>query len=118
MQTGAIHEGMNIAAVEKVPFVLVATNNQFAYSTPNERAVCLRRSGRRAPGYGYEGHTVDGTDLAACLEVIGGAVERARAGGPPQLVVAHLLRLAGTANTTTPATFRPKCAIAVRARLA
>jgi pyruvate dehydrogenase E1 component alpha subunit/2-oxoisovalerate dehydrogenase E1 component alpha subunit len=49
----------------------------------------------RANGYGYEGQTVDGTKLADCLEVIGGAVERARAGGPPQLVVASLLRLAG-----------------------
>ena len=42
-----------------------------------------------------EGREVDGTDLAACLDVIGGAVDRARAGGPPQLVVASLLRLAG-----------------------
>src|SRR6478672_13787858 len=37
MQTGATHEGMNIAAVEQVPFVLVATNNHYAYSTPNDR---------------------------------------------------------------------------------
>ncbi len=95
MQTGASHEGMNIAAVEKVPFVLVATNNRFAYSTPNDRQFGCADLVDRAPGYGYEGNTVDGTDLAACLEVIGGAVERARAGGPPQLVVAHTLRLAG-----------------------
>ncbi len=95
MQTGASHEGMNIAAVEKVPFVLVATNNRFAYSTPNDRQFGCVDLVDRARGYGYEGHTVDGTDLAACLEMIGGAVERARAGGPPQLVVAHTLRLAG-----------------------
>src|SRR5258705_33020 len=49
----------------------------------------------RAKGYGFEGSTVDGTDLADCLKVIGSAVERARAGGPPQLVVASVLRLAG-----------------------
>ncbi|CAN5513555.1 thiamine pyrophosphate-dependent dehydrogenase E1 component subunit alpha [soil metagenome] len=95
MQTGATHEGMNIAAVEKVPFVLVATNNHFAYSTPNDREFACTDLVDRAPGYGYEGHTVDGTDLTACLDVIGGAVERARAGAPPQLVVAKLLRLAG-----------------------
>ncbi len=95
MQTGATHEGMNIASVEKVPFVLVASNNHFAYSTPNDREFACANLVDRAPGYGYEGHTVDGTDLAACLDVIGGAVERARAGGPPQLVVASLLRLAG-----------------------
>jgi pyruvate dehydrogenase E1 component alpha subunit/2-oxoisovalerate dehydrogenase E1 component alpha subunit len=37
MQTGATHEGLNIAAVEGVPFVVVATNNHYAYSTPNDR---------------------------------------------------------------------------------
>jgi acetoin:2,6-dichlorophenolindophenol oxidoreductase subunit alpha len=95
MQTGATHEGMNIAAVEKVPLVLVASNNHFAYSTPNDREFACAHLVDRARGYGYEGHIVDGTDLAGCLEVIGGAVERARAGGPPQLVVASLLRLAG-----------------------
>lgn len=95
MQTGATHEGMNIAAVEKVPFVLVASNNHFAYSTPNDRQFACDRLVDRAQGYGYEGYQLDGTDLAACLDVIGHAVERARAGGPPQLVVASLLRLAG-----------------------
>ncbi|MGH8092754.1 MAG: thiamine pyrophosphate-dependent dehydrogenase E1 component subunit alpha [Chthoniobacterales bacterium] len=95
MQTGATHEGMNIASVEKVPFVLVASNNHFAYSTPNDREFACANLVDRARGYGYEGRTVDGTDLAACLDVVGGAVERARAGGPPQLVVASLLRLSG-----------------------
>ena len=86
---------MNIAAVEKVPFVLVASNNHFAYSTPNDREFACANLVDRAQAYGYEGHKLDGTDLAACLDVIGGAVERARAGGPPQLVVASLLRLSG-----------------------
>jgi pyruvate dehydrogenase E1 component alpha subunit/2-oxoisovalerate dehydrogenase E1 component alpha subunit len=95
MQTGASHEGMNIAAVEKVPFVLVATNNHFAYSTTNDREFACLDLVDRAAGYGYEGHTVDGTDLTECLDVIGGAIERARDGAPPQLVVAKLLRLAG-----------------------
>lgn len=95
MQTGATHEGMNIAAVEGVPFVLVATNNHYAYSTPNDREFACTDLVERAQGYGYEGHSLDGTDLAACLEVIGGAVARVRAGGPPQLVVASTLRLAG-----------------------
>ncbi len=95
MQTGATHEGMNIAAVEGVPFVLVATNNHYAYSTPNDREFACADLVDRALGYGYDGHSLDGTDLAACLEVIGGAVARARAGGSPQLVVASTLRLAG-----------------------
>src|SRR5216110_788751 len=95
MQTGAFHEGMNIAAVERVPLVMVATNNHYAYSTPNDRQFACADLVDRAKGYGYEGSTVDGTDLAQCLEVISAAVKRARAGRPPQLVVASTLRLAG-----------------------
>lgn len=95
MQTGSTHEGMNIAAVEQVPLVVVATNNHYAYSTPNEREFACADLVDRAKGYGFEGYTVDGTDLAACLDVVEGAVKRARAGRPPQLVVASVLRLSG-----------------------
>src|SRR5438477_1277887 len=95
MQTGSFHEGMNIAAVEQVPFVVVATNNHYAYSTPNDREFACADLVDRAIGYGFEGYRLDGTDLNACLEVIGGAVKRARAGRPPQLVVASVLRLSG-----------------------
>jgi len=95
MQAGAFHEGMNIAAVEQVPLVIVATNNHYAYSTPNDREFACHDLVDRAIGYGFEGYSLDGTDLAACLEVIGGAVKRARAGRPPQLVVASVLRLSG-----------------------
>jgi len=95
MQTGSAHEGLNIAAVEQVPLVVVATNNHYAYSTPNEREFACHDLVDRAKGYGFEGHSIDGTDLANCLDVIGGAVQRARAGRPPQLVVASILRLSG-----------------------
>jgi acetoin:2,6-dichlorophenolindophenol oxidoreductase subunit alpha len=95
MQTGASHEGLNIAAVEQVPLVVVVTNNHWAYSTPNEREFACANLVDRAIGYGYEGHKIDGTDLNQCLEVIETAVKRARAGRPPQLVVAEVLRLTG-----------------------
>src|SRR6059058_2314861 len=95
MQTGAFHEGMNIAAVEQVPLVVVATNNHYTYSTSNEREFACDDLMQRAIGYGFEGYSVDGTDLNACLERIGGAVKRARAGRQPQLVVASVLRLSG-----------------------
>jgi TPP-dependent pyruvate/acetoin dehydrogenase alpha subunit len=95
MQTGSFHEGMNLAAVEQVPLVLVATNNHYAYSTPNDREFACHNLVDRAIGYGFEGYSFDGTDLSACLDVIGGAVKRVRAGRPPQLVVASVLRLSG-----------------------
>ncbi len=93
--TGAFHEGLNLAAVEKLPLVVVVANNQFAYSTPNTRQFACGDLVERARGYGVGGFSVDGTDLLACATVISEAVRRARNGGGPQMVVAHLLRLSG-----------------------
>src|SRR5580765_7027538 len=93
--TGAFHEGLNMAAVERLPLVCVIADNQYAYSTPTARQFACGDLVDRAAGYGVEGHTVDGTDPAACLEVLAEAVDRARNGRGPQLVVASLLRLVG-----------------------
>ena len=93
--TGAFHEGLNLAAVEKLPLVLVVANNQYAYSTPTSRQFACEDLVDKAVGYGVAGHSVDGTDLAACLQVLDRAVSAARAGGGPQLVIASLLRLVG-----------------------
>jgi len=93
--TGAFHEGLNLAAVERLPLVTVLANNQFAYSTPNSRQFACEDLLDRAVGYGVEGVEVDGTDFLACVRVIGAAVDAARAGRGPQLVVARFLRLAG-----------------------
>jgi acetoin:2,6-dichlorophenolindophenol oxidoreductase subunit alpha len=93
--TGACHEALNQAAVEKLPLVLVVADNQYAYSTPSSRQFACKSLVDRAIGYGVEGHSLDGTDLEDCLRTIGGAVERARSGRGPQLVVAKLLRLCG-----------------------
>ena len=95
MSTGACHEALNQAAVEKLPLVMVIANNQFAYSTPNHRQFACADLVEKARGYGIGGFSVDGTDLLACASVISEAVKRARDGGGPQLVVAHLLRLSG-----------------------
>jgi acetoin:2,6-dichlorophenolindophenol oxidoreductase subunit alpha len=93
--TGAFHEALNQAAVEKLPLVLVVANNRYAYSTPNERQFACRSLVEKASGYGVAGVEVDGTDLVECLSKIGAAVEAARSGQGPQYVVADLLRLCG-----------------------
>jgi TPP-dependent pyruvate/acetoin dehydrogenase alpha subunit len=93
--TGSCHEAINQAAVEKLPLVLVVTNNQYAYSTPNSRQFACADLVDRALGYGVQGHSIDGTNLAECLRGIGNAVERARSGDGPQLVIAQSLRLVG-----------------------
>jgi len=93
--TGAFHESLNQAAIEKLPLVLVVANNQYAYSTANDRQFACANLADKAVGYGVEAHSVIGNDLPACLKTVGGAVARARAGHGPQLVVANLLRLCG-----------------------
>jgi pyruvate dehydrogenase E1 component alpha subunit/2-oxoisovalerate dehydrogenase E1 component alpha subunit len=93
--TGAFHEALNQAAVEKLPLVLVIADNQYAYSTPTSRQFICADLADKAIGYGVETHSIDGTDLAACLKTVGDAVARARASHGPQLVVAKLLRLCG-----------------------
>ncbi len=93
--TGAFHEGLNLAAVEKLPLVVVIGNNQFAYSTPTKRQFACADLVEKARGYGVGGMAVDGTDMLACASVITEAVRRARAGHGPQIVVAQLLRLSG-----------------------
>src|SRR5712664_3426986 len=87
--TGAFHEALNQAAVEKLPLVLIVADNQYAYSTPTSRQFACASLADKAEGYGVEVHSVDGTDLAACLEVVGRAVSQAREGNGPQLVVAR-----------------------------
>jgi acetoin:2,6-dichlorophenolindophenol oxidoreductase subunit alpha len=93
--TGSFHEAINMAAVEKLPLVIVVVNNQYAYSTPNSRQFACQDLLDRAVGYGVEGYSMDGTDLADCLEVLAHATQQARSGCGPQMVVASCLRLSG-----------------------
>ena len=93
--TGSTHEAINQAAVERLPVIIVLANNQYAYSTPCSRQYACKNLLDRAVGYGIEGHSADGTDLDSCLLTMEKAIQRARSGHGPQLVVAELLRLCG-----------------------
>jgi pyruvate dehydrogenase E1 component alpha subunit/2-oxoisovalerate dehydrogenase E1 component alpha subunit len=73
----------------------VVANNQYAYSTPNSRQYACADLLDKAAGYGVAGHKANGTDLLDCLQTLRKAVQSAREGGGPQLVVASLLRLVG-----------------------
>lgn len=106
--TGAFHEALNQAAIEKLPLVLVVANNHYAYSTPNERQFACRSLLDRAAGYGLGGQSVDGTDLNECLRLIRELVGKARAGEGPQLLLATLLRLCGHGEHDDAAYIDPK----------
>jgi len=96
--TGAFHEGMNLAAVQKAPFVAVVENNQWAYSTPVSRQAPLRDFADRAKAYGITRYIVDGNDAVAVVRTAREAVEKARKGGGPVLIEAKTMRMAGHAQ--------------------
>src|SRR5579859_7859873 len=61
--TGAFHEAMNFAAVQKLPLVLVIENNGYAFSTPSYKQFAVQQLSERAAAYGMPGETVDGNDM-------------------------------------------------------
>jgi len=105
--TGAFHEGLNLAATQRAPFVLVLENNQWAYSTPVARQVPLRDLAERAKAYGIASKIVDGNDVLAVYETTKSAVEDCRAGRGPVLIEVKTMRMKGHAQHD-PAEYVPK----------
>ncbi len=93
--TGDFHEGLNMAAVWKLPLVLVIENNRYAFSTPWHAQYATERLSSRGAGYGMAAETVDGNDPDAMAAALTTAVGRARAGEGPTLIEAMLGRLRG-----------------------
>jgi TPP-dependent pyruvate/acetoin dehydrogenase alpha subunit len=96
--TGAFHEGLNLACVQKAPLVVVIENNKFAYSTPTAQQTANPRFVDRAKAYGCFGTLVDGNDTLTMYEVTRRAVERARKGEGPTLIEADTMRMRGHAE--------------------
>jgi len=96
--TGVFHEGLNFAAAQKAPFVLILENNLWAYSTPVRKQVPLENLADRAKAYGIDSYIVDGNDVVAVYSTTKEAVERARAGEGPILIEAKTFRRLGHAQ--------------------
>ncbi|MFH1862391.1 MAG: thiamine pyrophosphate-dependent dehydrogenase E1 component subunit alpha [bacterium] len=94
-QVGDFHEGLNFAAVHKVPFILIIENNQYAYSTPNTLQYACEKLADRAIGYGIPGYQIDGTNVLEVYETCKQAVDRARAGEGPTLIETLSMRMRG-----------------------
>jgi 2-oxoisovalerate dehydrogenase E1 component alpha subunit len=90
---GDVHEGLNFAAIHKLPFVFVVENNGYAISVPAAKEVSVEDVADRASGYGIPGVVVDGADVLACYKASKEAVDRARSGGGPTLIEAKVMRL-------------------------
>ena len=96
--TGAFHEGINFAAVQKCPLVVIVENNQWAYSTPTSRQSAVKAFVDKAIGYGVPGEQADGNDVLAVYDVTKRAVDRARRGEGVTLVELMTYRRKGHAE--------------------
>ena len=90
---GTFHEGLNLAALWKVPTVFLCTNNQYAMTLPLGKGCANIDISARAVAYDMPGQRVDGTDVIAVYEAVKSAVERARKGEGPSLIECVTYRL-------------------------
>ncbi len=96
--TGAFHEGVNFAAVQKLPLITIIENNGYAYSTPTRNQCNANAFVDKAIGYGILGLQCDGNDIVACYETMKRAVEHARGGNGSVLIEALTYRRKGHAE--------------------
>jgi TPP-dependent pyruvate/acetoin dehydrogenase alpha subunit len=96
--TGAFHEGLNFAGVQRCPLVVIVENNGYAYSTPTRLQTAAARFVDKAVGYGVVGERADGNDVLAVYDVTKRAVNRAREGGGVTLIELMTYRRRGHAE--------------------
>ena len=113
--SGALHETLNIAAIWKLPLVLVCDNNQLSVSTPREAALAPKRLSDLAAPFGLPGATIDGTDVIAVREAAGTFVDRARADEGPSFLECVSERFSSH-STATRETRPPDVMRKIRAR--
>ena len=96
--TGAWHEGLNFAAVQRCPLILMVENNQWAFSTPTHKNTRVSSFTEKGPGYGIGAESVDGTDVLAVFDAVRRAAALARAGEGTRMVELKYFRRRGHAQ--------------------
>lgn len=92
---GSFHEALNFAGVHELPVVYVCENNEYAQFTAGSRTTSVDDLAERARAYGIDGTTIDGNDVGAVYSSSGQAIERAREGGGPTLLIMKTYRFGG-----------------------
>jgi TPP-dependent pyruvate/acetoin dehydrogenase alpha subunit len=106
--TGDFHEGMNFAAVQRLPLICVIENNQYAYSTPLDKQSRIPDLAQRASGYGISSAIVDGNDVIAVYEATRNAREICLSGEGPFLMECKTFRVKGHAEHDDPSKYVPR----------
>ena len=96
--TGTFHEGLNFAAVQRCPLVVIGEYNYWAYSTPPAKQFAVEHLADRVRGYGISAVTVDGNDVLAVFEATKFAVDRARRGKGVHFIEVKTYRRKGHAE--------------------
>jgi 2-oxoisovalerate dehydrogenase E1 component alpha subunit len=104
---GDFHEGVNLAAVHRLPVIFQCENNEYAISVHQRQQMAIASVAERAAAYGIPGVSVDGTDVLAVYEVTRRAVERARRGDGPTLIEARVVRMTAHSSDDNDRTYRP-----------
>jgi 2-oxoisovalerate dehydrogenase E1 component subunit alpha len=104
---GDFHEGLNFAAIHKLPAIFVCENNHYAISVPSSKQMAVHSVADRAVGYGIFGESIDGTDPLAVYRSVKRAAERARAGEGPTLIESNVVRLTPHSSDDDDRRYRP-----------
>jgi 2-oxoisovalerate dehydrogenase E1 component alpha subunit len=105
---GDFHEGINFAAIHKLPAIFMCENNHYAISVPSSKQMAVRSVADRAVGYAVFGASVDGTDPLAVYRCVKEAAERARAGEGPTLIESNVVRLTPHSSDDDDRRYRPE----------
>jgi 2-oxoisovalerate dehydrogenase E1 component alpha subunit len=90
---GDFHEGLNFAAIHKLPAIFLCENNHYAISVPTSKQMAVHSVADRAVGYGMFGESIDGTDPLVVYRAVKEAADRARSGEGPSLIESNVVRL-------------------------
>src|SRR5256714_2741441 len=96
--TGTFHEGLNFAAVQRLPLVVIGEYNHWAYSTAPEKQFAVKDLAEKAKGYGIPAVTVDGNDVFAVYEATKFSADRARRGKGVHFIEVKTYRRKGHAE--------------------
>lgn len=105
---GDWHEGMNFAAIHRLPVVFVCENNEYAISVPQSKQMAVPDVADRAAGYGMPGVVVDGNDALACFQAMSEAHQRARRADGPTLIECKTYRFLPHTSDDDDRTYRTR----------